>query len=264
MADIVRVNDPDHPGLVELRNLTDPAARRAVDADHGCFIIEGILALETAVETGWPLRKVLVAEGRLERIRPLIDGLDLTVHVTSNAVVRDLVGFPFHRGVFAVGERRPTPPVTDIVRGAGRVLVVEGVTDHENVGSLFRNAAAFGVDAVLVDTATADPLYRRSVRVSLGHVLRVPWTRCRLPEDLSVLHGFGVETVALTPSGEGAVATVSPDRPVAWLVGAEGAGLTDATLAAARRRLRIPMADGVDSLNVATATAVALALAYLT
>lgn len=260
MADFVPLDDPDDDRLIELRDLTDAAARRRTDAAHGCFIIEGILALETAVAAGWPLRKVLVAEGRVERVRPVVADLDTTVYVTPRSVVRDLVGFPFHRGVLAVGERRPLPPASAVVADATSILVVEGVTDHENVGSLFRNAAAFGVDAVLLDDTTADPLYRRSVRVSLGHVLRVPWTRVSVPDGLDELARAGFTTVALTPAGEDVVGPRAERDRLAWLVGAEGTGLTEATLAAADRRARIPMADGVDSLNVATATAVALAL----
>lgn len=261
VSEIVPVTEASDPALVELRDLTDTVARRRSDVEHGCFIIEGILALETAVDTGWPVRKVLVAEGRLERIRPLLERTDAVVYVTTNAVVRDLVGFPFHRGVFAVGDRRRLAAVSDLVASADRVLVVEGVTDHENVGSLFRNAAAFGVDAVLIDEATADPMYRRSVRVSLGHVLRVPWTRCRLPDEVARLHSAGLTTVALTPSGDEVVGPLPDSARVAWMVGAEGSGLSNEVLAESQRRARIPMATGVDSLNVATATAVALALA---
>lgn len=260
MPEYITVEDAADPRLVELRNLTDATARRATDAAHGCFIVEGIVALDTAVRTSWPIRKVLVAEGRLDRVRPLVADLDTTVYVTSNPVVRELVGFPFHRGVFAVGERRPLPSVTEIAADASTVLVVEGVTDHENVGSLFRNAAAFGVEAVLVDPATADPLYRRSVRVSLGHVLRVPWTQVSVPDGLAELRRLGFTTVALTPAGDEIVGPTADGERLAWLVGAEGTGLTDATLGAADRRVRIPMADDVDSLNVATSAAVALAL----
>jgi tRNA G18 (ribose-2'-O)-methylase SpoU len=144
------------------------------------------------------------------------------------------------------------------------VLVVEGVNDHENLGSLFRNAAAFGVDAVLLDPRCADPLYRRSVRVSLGHVLRVPWTRIEpLERSVPDLRAGGVATLALTPAGEATVHDVASRRRgerVAWVVGAEGPGLDAATMAACDERVRIPTAEGVDSLNVATAAAVALAL----
>jgi tRNA G18 (ribose-2'-O)-methylase SpoU len=139
--------------------------------------------------------------------------------------------------------------------------VLEGLNDHENLGALFRNAAAFGVDAVLADPTTADPLYRRSVRVSLGHVLRVPWTRLPdWPDGLASLKAEGFVLVALTPSADAEpIAALAADPParVALLLGAEGPGLSGAALAAADRRVRIPIAEGVDSLNVATAAAIA-------
>ncbi len=154
---------------------------------------------------------------------------------------------------------RPGPPTMGNVVGPAARLVagVEGVNDHENVGALFRNAAAFGVDAVVLDPTTADPLYRRSVRVSVGHVLSVPFAQ---GGDLAELSGHGFTTVALTPSASAeplaAFAAAAPER-IALLLGAEGPGLSAATLAAADRTVRIPLAPGVDSLNVATAAAVA-------
>ena len=157
------------------------------------------------------------------------------------------------------------PSVAEVVVDASRVLVLEGVNDHENVGSLFRNAAAFGVDAVVLDPTTADPLYRRATRVSLGHVLRVPFARVSeggWPAVLDDLRAAGLTTVALTPSREAEplsrlVADALPR--VALLVGSEGPGLSSTALAAADRRVRIPMAAGTDSVNVATAAAIALA-----
>jgi tRNA G18 (ribose-2'-O)-methylase SpoU len=187
------------------------------------------------------------------------------VVVRPDAEVEAITGFPFHRGVLAAADRRPLPRLVDVLRGAELVVVAEGLSDHENVGALFRNAAAFGADAVLLDPATADPLYRRSVRVSLGHVLRVPWTRLATwPDGLGQLRRRGFELLALTPADQAvpidAVARdIAARRPqVALLVGAEGPGLSDAALMASDRRVRIPIAGSVDSLNVATAAAVAL------
>ncbi|HEU5081840.1 MAG TPA: RNA methyltransferase [Acidimicrobiales bacterium] len=266
---IHRVDDPDDPRLVELTGLTDAAARASMEAEHGCFVVEGLLALDAALRSAYPVRSVLVAEPKLPRVLALLgdapvatDGID--VHVGSQALLEQVTGFAIHRGVVASAGRLPLPSPAEVVRGARRVLVAEAVNDHENLGALFRNAAAFGVDAVLLDPRCADPLYRRSVRVSLGHVLRVPWARTGpLAEAVAGLHDAGLVVLALTPAGERTVHEVAAsrrDQRLAWLVGAEGPGLDRATMDAADERVRIPIAAGVDSLNVATAAAVALAV----
>ena len=260
MATVIPVDDATDPRLVELTGLTDAAARARTEAAHGCFVVEGLLALEAAVASRHPLRAVLVADHKLARVTPLLDAVDVDVFVGSQALLEAVTGFRIHRGVVASAGRLPDPDPATLVGGAARVAVLEGINDHENLGALFRNAAAFGVDAVLVDDTTADPLYRRSVRVSLGHVLHVPWTRLGpLPAGLGALRDAGLTTVALTPGGDTDVRDLGQQR-VAWLLGAEGAGLTEATLEAADVRARISMATGVDSLNVATALAVALAV----
>lgn len=257
----IRVEDPTDPRLVELTGLTDATARAAIEAEHGCFIAEGILTLEGVLASPHPLRSVLVAESKLARVSALLDDVDVDVFVGPQDLLEGVTGFPIHRGVIASAGRLPLPDPVDLVAAARRVLVVEAVNDHENLGSLFRNAAAFGVDAVLLDPRCADPLYRRSVRVSLGHVLRVPWTRIGpLRESLPLLRQAGMRTLALTPAGSRSARDVDPEQRLAWLVGAEGPGLEAATLSAADEQVRIPIAPGVDSLNVATAAAVALAL----
>jgi len=259
-----RIDDPADPRLAELAGLTDAEARAAVEAEHGCLVAEGLLALEAALASPHPVRAVLVAETKLERVAALVGDADVTVYVAPPALLSEVTGFAIHRGVVASVGRLPLPDPGSLVEGAARLLVVEGVNDHENLGALFRNAAAFGVEAVLLDDRCADPCYRRSVRVSLGHVLHVPWTRVGpLPDALAWLASLGIAALALTPAGEATVHDVAArrrDERVAWVVGAEGPGLAPATLAAATERVRIPIADGVDSLNVATAAAVALAL----
>jgi tRNA G18 (ribose-2'-O)-methylase SpoU len=249
--------------LEDYRALNDPELRRDVERRGGFFVVEGTLALEALLGSDFPIRSVLAAERKAERVRSLVGGR-ATVVVRSDAEVEAIAGFPFHRGVLAAAARRPLPGVAGVLAGTGLVVVAEGLTDHENVGALFRNAAAFGVDAVLLDPATADPLYRRSVRVSLGHVLRVPWTRVPAwPSGLDELRRLGFELFALTPAScAEPVDTVALDvaarRPrIALLVGAEGPGLSDAALEACDRHVRIPIVPGVDSLNVATAAAVA-------
>jgi tRNA G18 (ribose-2'-O)-methylase SpoU len=257
------VDDPHDPRLVELTQLTDAAARAAIEAEHGCFVAEGLLTLEAVLGSGHPLRAVLVAEPKLHRVAALLGDTDVDVFVGPPSLLQGVTGYPIHRGVIASAGRLPLPEPATLLAGARRVLVVEAVNDHENLGSLFRNAAGFGVDAVLLDPRCADPLYRRSVRVSLGHVLHVPWTRIPpLEHSLADVRDAGLRTLALTPAGERTVHEVAADARgrIAWLVGAEGPGLDAATLAAADERVRIPIAPGVDSLNVATAAAIALAL----
>lgn len=261
-----RVVDPTDLRLTELAGLTDADARASLEAEHGCFVAEGLLVLEAVLASPHPVRSVLVAETKLDRVLALLGAAveDVDVYAGPPALLEAVAGFPIHRGVVASAGRLPLPDPDELVADATRVLVVEGVNDHENLGSLFRNAAAFGVDAVLLDPTCADPLYRRSVRVSLGHVLRVPWTRIEVPERwLPRLRASGLTTLALTPSGETTVHDVAARRRgerLAWVVGAEGPGLERATMAVCDERVRIPIADGVDSLNVATAAAVALAV----
>jgi tRNA G18 (ribose-2'-O)-methylase SpoU len=174
------------------------------------------------------------------------------------------VGFHLNRGVLAIADRVAFPPAADLLTTARRVAVLEGVGDHENLGSIFRNAAALSIDAVLLADGCADPLYRRSVRVSMGTVLRVPFAP--LPPlaagGADLLHAAGFRIVALTPSPGAtplAVAGLASADRVAVLLGSEGPGLTDASLRAADLLVRIPMAPGVVSLNVATAGAIAFA-----
>jgi tRNA G18 (ribose-2'-O)-methylase SpoU len=179
-------------------------------------------------------------------------------------VQRATVGFDLHRGAVACADRLPLPDPSTLIEPPGRrtLLVTERLADLENLGSLFRNARAFGVDGVLLDPETTDPLHRRVVRVSMGHALRVPFARLDpWPGALHALEGAGYEVVALTPGGAPIGAWRAGER-VAFLVGAEGPGLTEAALAAATHRLRIPMAPGVDSVNVATAAAIALSARF--
>jgi tRNA G18 (ribose-2'-O)-methylase SpoU len=274
--------------LDDYRALNDPQRRRQVERRGRYFVVEGLLALEALLGSRYPVRSVLVTERRADRVRALV-GDRAPLLVRPQDEVADVAGFHVHRGVLATADRLPPASVAEAVGTSDLVVVTEGLGDHENLGALFRNAAALGAGAVLLDPTTADPLYRRSVRVSLGHVLRVPWARLApLPGGLAEVTALGLETAALTPAS-GAVtiddyaadvatrrrAAAAADRPaaaaevgpaagaarrvrVALVVGAEGPGLTPATLAAADRRVRIALTPGVDSLNVATATAIAL------
>jgi tRNA G18 (ribose-2'-O)-methylase SpoU len=262
---IERLTSLDDERLADYRHLREPSRRMAVERNQGIFTVEGALSVEALLDSRFAVRSVLVSqEHEAQMVARLGD--DVVLLSLPGSEVEALSGVQFHRGVLAVAERPDLPSVAEVAREARRLLVLEAVNDHENIGALFRNAAAFGVDAVVLDPTTADPLYRRSTRVSLGHVLRVPFARAAAwPGDLEALRAAGVLTVALTPAADaeplGRLVREAPQR-VALLLGAEGPGLSDASLAAADRRVRIPMEVGVDSVNVATAAAVALAALY--
>jgi len=270
---IERLSRLDDPRLADYHHLREPSRRMGVERARGIFIVEGRLSVEALVASSYAVRSVLVTEEHEDRLeRAFGPGVPL-LSLPASAMA-EVTGVHFHRGVLAAGERAALPSVADLVATTDRVLVLEAINDHENVGALFRNAAAFGVGGVVLDPTTADPLYRRATRVSLGHVLRVPFARAeRWPGVLDDLRAAGFTTLALAPDAAArpfdpgsppratplgaALAEVGPR--VALLVGAEGDGLSAGALAAADLRVRIPMAAGVDSVNVATAAAIALA-----
>jgi tRNA G18 (ribose-2'-O)-methylase SpoU len=247
----------------DYRNLTDAARLRRCPGmpGAGTFIVEGTLAIRQLVRSRYPVRSVLVTPSRLHDLASDLAAVAAPVYVASRATMAGVAGFDVHRGALASAARLAPPPLETVAEGAGTLAVLEGVNDHENLGALFRNAAAFGVDGVLLCPRTADPLYRRSVRVSVGHVLQVPWTRLeRWPEALTALRAAGFELIALTPDPSADPLGELPPgggRRRALLLGAEGAGLSGPTLALSDRRVRIRMSGAVDSLNVATAAAIA-------
>ena len=219
--------------------------------DDDLCIVEGRLSIDALLDSPYEPVSLLIAERLADD--PLVSTFPGEVLVASQEVINATVGFDMHRGMVACARRGAPLSVDDLLTSARTLLVTECVNDPENLGALFRNAAAFGVDGVLVDPATCDPLLRRVIRVSMGHALRVPFVRGPLPP----LPDF--TTIALTPDGRTDIADVTADR-FALLVGNEGNGLSNQLLASADVRAAIPMAKGVDSLNVATAAAVALAL----
>jgi tRNA G18 (ribose-2'-O)-methylase SpoU len=253
------VHDPDDPRVADFFALNDPDRRRAVERDGDFFVAEGALVIRHLLQSPYPVRAVLATAHGLAALDDVLAGVGAPVYLVDQSLMTSIAGFHFHRGALASAGRRPQPDLGTVVAGAGLVLMVEGVTDNENLGALFRNAAAFGVAGVVLDATSADPLYRRSVRVSMGHVLRLPFTR--VPDAtaaIGTLQGLGFEVVALTPAAGADIRTLRPGGRRVLLVGAEGPGLSAPALAAADRRMRIAMAAGVDSLNVATAAAVAL------
>lgn len=264
---IQRITTLEDPRLADYHHLREPSRRLAVERARGIFAVEGRLSVEALIASPYEVRSVLVADEHVDRVTSRLPP-DTDVLALPSAEMAQVTGVHFHRGVLAIGVRPELPSVRALASAAQRLLVLEGINDHENVGALFRNAAAFGVDGVVLDPTTADPLYRRATRVSLGHVLRVPFARAShdgWPGAMAQLGGLGLTTIALTPAGDadpiGAVARSGLSR-VALLLGAEGSGLSEAAMAAADRRVRIPMAAGVDSVNVATAAAIALSALF--
>jgi tRNA G18 (ribose-2'-O)-methylase SpoU len=250
------VTDPADPRLADFRDLTAADRRPDRPGGRGLVIAEGVPVVQRLLGSPYPVRAVLGVPARLAALAGELATLDAPVYQASADVMARTVGFHLNRGVLAAADRAPEPAAAELLAGARRVLALEGVNDHENLGALFRNAAALGVDAVLLGPRCADPLYRRSVRVSMGHVLRVPFARA----PLAALRAAGLPVLALTPHPSAVpLSTVDSSRPrAALLVGAEGPGLSAAALALADEHVRIPMASGVDSLNVATAAAIAL------
>ncbi|MDD7968781.1 TrmH family RNA methyltransferase [Actinomycetospora lemnae] len=258
MARVVEIDDAADPRLADFRDLARADRRPDRPGGRGLVLAEGTVVVRRLLASPYPPRALLGVARRVEDLAPDLAGVDVPAYVTDADTMAHVVGFHLNRGVLASADRAPTPDLAGLLAGARRVAVLEGVNDHENLGALFRNAAALGVDAVLVGPGCADPLYRRSVRVSMGHVLRVPFVPCDLDEAVAALRAAGFVLGALTPAGDpGAMAGLAGHERVALMLGAEGPGLSAAALAAADVRVRIPMAGDVDSLNVATAAAVA-------
>jgi tRNA G18 (ribose-2'-O)-methylase SpoU len=259
---LVPVDDPHDPRLSDYFRLTDVVLRRLSEPAGGLYIAESTKVIQRALEAGHRPRSVLLQEKWIPDLAPLLDGVDVPVYVAPAELLEDITGFVLHRGALASMHRPELPAVEELLRDARRVVVLEDIVDHTNVGAIFRAVAALGADAVLVTPRCADPLYRRSVRVSMAAVLQVPWTRLpEWPQGAEELHAAGFEIAALALE-HGAVTldtyAVDPPERVALLMGTEGDGLSRAALAHADRVVTIPMQRGIDSLNVAAASAVAL------
>jgi tRNA G18 (ribose-2'-O)-methylase SpoU len=253
------ITDPDDDRIADYRALTDVELRTKWEPPNGLFIAEGDLVIQRALRGGYRLRSVLVDEKRVEQLSDL--GKDAVVYAGKPAVLEAITGFHVHRGVLASFHRRELPDVPTLIGGKRRLAVLEGLNTHTNLGALFRSAAALGIDAVVLSPDCADPLYRRSVRVSMGEVFAIPYAKSiSWTQTLTDIRGAGFTLLAMTP-GEDTVplAALSDEqraRP-ALLLGAEGPGLTRRAMAASDVRVAIPMHAGVDSLNVATAAAIA-------
>jgi tRNA G18 (ribose-2'-O)-methylase SpoU len=243
--------------VADFRDLARADRRPDRPGGRGLVLAEGTVVVRRLLASPYPPRALLGVARRIDELAPELADLDVPAYVADAATMADVVGFHLNRGVLASADRAPAPDLATLLATARRVAVLEAVNDHENLGALFRNAAALGVDAVLLAPGCADPLYRRSVRVSMGHVLRVPFRSGSWPELVAALQVAGFLLAALTPAGDTVPAALADRERVALLLGAEGPGLSGEALALADARVRIPMVPGVDSLNVATAAAVA-------
>ena len=256
------VADPDDSRLDDFRDLNSVDRRPDLPSGKGLVIAEGVLVVQRMLASRFAPHALLGTERRLAELADDLAGNAVPFYRTSADVMAQVVGFHLNRGVLAAARRVPEPGVAELVERARTVAVLEGVNDHENLGAIFRNAAGLGVDAVVFGSGCADPLYRRAVRVSMGHALLVPYARATdWPTELTMLKEKGFRLLAMTPHGDAdtlaeAMAAARDER-VAVIVGAEGQGLTPATLRISDVRVRIPMSRGTDSLNVATAAALA-------
>ncbi|KAA8963433.1 RNA methyltransferase [Mycobacterium sp.] len=256
------VTDPNDPRVDDFRNLNSVDQRPDLPTGRGLVIAEGVLVVQRMLASRFRPLALFGTDRRLSELRADLAGSDAPYYRASAEVMAQVVGFHLNRGVLAAARRAPEPTLAGVLAGARTVALVEGVNDHENVGSIFRNAAGLGVDSVVLGSGCADPLYRRAVRVSMGHVLLVPYARARhWPADLDTLRQKGFRLLAMTPDREAAMLSAAMaavrDERVAVLVGAEGSGLSHAAMQASDLRVRIPMSGGTDSLNVATAAALA-------
>ncbi|BCW19157.1 rRNA methyltransferase [Arthrobacter sp. NtRootA9] len=252
----------DDPRVSDYTTLTDVHLRKLREPREGMYIAESSRVLRRALAAGHQPRSFFLAEKWLADLEDVFQAYpDVPVFIGKAALLEEITGFHLHRGAMAAMERPDPVPLPELLAGARRVAVLEDIVDHTNVGAIFRSAAALDIDAVLVSPRCGDPLYRRSVRVSMGTVFQVPWARLESwPGDLAVLkdHGFTVAALELTDDAMDvdAVAAANLDR-LALVLGTEGAGMSAETLAAVDLAVKIPMRNGVDSLNVAAASAVA-------
>jgi tRNA G18 (ribose-2'-O)-methylase SpoU len=259
---VIDISDADDERLDHFRDLNSIDRRPDLPSGKGLVIAEGVLVVQRMLASPFTPLAFLGTDRRLGELKADLAGNPAPYYRASADVMAEVVGFHLNRGVLAAARRAPERSLAQVIGSARTVVVLEGVNDHENLGAIFRNAAGLAVDAVVFGNGCADPLYRRAVRVSMGHALLVPYARAtNWPADLKTLRQVGFRLLAMTPSRDAtplpeAMALTGEER-VAVLVGAEGPGLSRAALQASDWQVRIPMSHGTDSLNVATAAAVA-------
>ena len=260
--DVIDITDPDDERLDDFRDLNSIDRRPDLPGGKGLVIAEGVLVVQRMLASRFTPHAFLGTDRRLTELADDVTGAGAPFYRASAEVMAEVVGFHLNRGVLGVARRAPALTTAEVLTDARTVTVLEGVNDHENLGSIFRNAAGLGVDAVIFGDGCADPLYRRAVRVSMGHALLVPFARTqRWPADLELLRNNDFQLLAMTPDSQacilGDAMSARAGQKVAVLVGAEGPGLTETAMRASDIRVRIPMSRGTDSLNVATAAACA-------
>jgi len=253
------IADPQDPRLDDIRDLN-----KSDKSGEGLVIAEGHLVVSRLVASRFPVRCIVGFASALKNYVDMYGDPGCPMYEVERHTLAQVVGFDMHRGLVAAADRVEPLGIPETIKNAKTVAILEGVGDHENIGSLFRNAAGMDVDAVLLGAGAADPPYRRSVRVSMGHVLRLPFARFEggfttWQRNLETLAASGFHLVSLTPDAEAVhlAEAMSGHAKVAIMVGAEGPGLTEHAMRATHVRARIPMAEGTDSLNVATAAAIA-------
>ncbi|WP_067179117.1 TrmH family RNA methyltransferase [Microtetraspora niveoalba] len=257
---VIPVEDSTDPRIADYVRLRDVDLRKSLEGGRGLFLAEGEKVIRRAVAAGHRVRSMLMTAKWLDRFADLAgDEGDVTVYLVSDEVMEGIIGFQVHRGALASMERRELPSVSEVLRGARHVVVLEDLVDHTNVGAIFRCAAALGVDAIVLSPRCADPLYRRSVKVSMGAVFSVPYARLKDWHDgLAELRDQGFRLLALTPAESAVpIEEALTGGRTALLLGSEGDGLSSRWLSEADRAVRIPMSREVDSLNVAAAAAIA-------
>ncbi|MBW0270617.1 rRNA methyltransferase [Nocardia sp. MH4] len=259
VAEVIDIDDPADPRVDDFRDLSSADRRPDLPGRKGLVIAEGVVVVQRMLDSRFTPSALLGVGKRYEALAEDLADRNIPYYRADAEVMAEVVGFHLNRGVLAVAPRPAELSVEQVLDGARTVAVLEGVNDHENLGSMFRNAAGLGADAVLFGDRCADPLYRRAVRVSMGHVLRVPFAQLpQWPGGLELLRERGFQIIALTPNPAAVnLATAMTGERVALLLGAEGPGLTEEAMRATDIRARIPMSPGTDSLNVATAAAMA-------
>lgn len=268
MPNIIEISDLSAPELDAYARLTEAQLRNRLEPDKGLFIAESPKVIATALDAGCePISLLMEPRHITGDAQPILSRCgDIPVYTAQRSVLARLTGFELTRGVLCAMRRPKLGSVENVCRSAHRVAVLEGIVDHTNVGAIFRSAAALGIDAVLVTPTCCDPLYRRAVRVSMGTVFQVPWARIGAePADwprkgIERLHALGFKTAAMALTDESVSiedARLLAEPRLAIVLGTEGDGLSSHTIAACDYTVKIPMAHGVDSLNVAAASAVA-------
>jgi tRNA G18 (ribose-2'-O)-methylase SpoU len=259
---VYELTDAEDPRVADYTKLTDTALRRRREPDEGMYIAESSKVLRRALDAGHTPRSFFLAEKWLGELQDVLDRFpDVPAYVGTPGVLEEITGFHLHRGAMAAMDRPVPLNLDEVLAAARRVAVLEDIVDHTNIGAIFRSAAALEVDAVLVTPRCADPLYRRAIRVSMGTVFQIPWVRLDdWPAQLQVLRGHGFTTAALALAADSLTLdelAARNDEKLALILGTEGDGLSAAALGQADLAVRIPMRGGVDSLNVAAASAVA-------